>query len=143
MGLPLRIGRLEQGQSGGGESSETPPLAERLSPLRGRWAGAISTYQGDRPLEINVQEDGDIHVRMAGQLATLLNDVQYSDGELLGAFAGDVGTDDANRRPYHVALRLKLRGDLLNGSATAISLPGKRPGNALSYWIELRRDQAR
>ena len=52
---------------------------------------------------------------------------------------GDVGTADASRRPHILMLSLKLRGDVLNGSAAAISTPGPRPGNALSYWVEWKK----
>jgi hypothetical protein len=36
-------------------------------------------------------------------------------------------------------LTLKPRGAVLNGPVSAISLPGKRPGNALTSWVELQK----
>ncbi len=41
--------------------------------------------------------------------------------------------------PYWLALSLKLRGDVLNGAITVISRPGKRAGNALNHWVELKK----
>lgn len=67
------------------------------------------------------------------------NQSRLEDGNLTGVFAGDLSVADANRRPYQLHLDAKLRGDILNGSVAAISLPAPRAGNALSYWIELQR----
>lgn len=119
------------------ESSPVPfqPPAELL----GHWQGAIDTHQGDRPLDVWVKQTGDVHIQLRGQLKTLLNEPRWEEGQLVGMFAGDVGTDDANRRPYHLHVRWKLREDVLNGSTAAISLPGRRVGNALSYWTELKK----
>ena len=57
-----------------------------------------------------------------------------------GNLTGDIGTEDANRTRYTLALSLKLRGDVLNGALTAQSLPGRRVGNALTHWVELKRE---
>jgi hypothetical protein len=85
-------------------------------------------------------ESGDVHAQLGGQLRTLLNSVQWQDGYLSGRMMGDIGTEDANRRPYLLSLTLKLRGkDVLNGPASALSLPGPRPGNALTQWVELKK----
>src|SRR5262249_17012844 len=51
---------------------------------------------------------------------------------------GDVGTPDASRRPYHLHLELRRRGEALCGSAAVISLPTSR-GGAMEYWVDLRR----
>ncbi len=76
---------------------------------------------------------------MGDQLETLLNDVSFRNSYLSGRMIGDIGTEDANRRPYHSHLSLKLRGQTLNGAMTAISLPGQKIGNALSHWMEIRK----
>ncbi len=60
---------------------------------------------------------------------------------------GDIGTEDANRRPYRLHLDLKLRGRLLNGAIVPQTwseddyggAPERRVGNGLSYWTELRK----
>jgi hypothetical protein len=33
-----------------------------------------------------------------------------------------------------------LRGGVLNGAMTAQSMPGRRVGNALTHWVELKRE---
>ena len=72
-------------------------------------------------------------------MKTLLNDVTLSQGYLTGKMMGDIGTVDARRRPHSLLVKLKLRGEVLNGNLTALSLPGKRLANALSHWVDLRR----
>jgi hypothetical protein len=40
-------------------------------------------------------------------------------------------------------LEVKKRGDVLNGSLIAMSLPANRAGNALTHWIEVKRESSR
>lgn len=120
-------------------STADPPRPSAPPELVGFWQGDVETYEGRRRLELWVHPDGDVKVRFAGQLLTLLNQSQLKDGLLTGLFAGHLNTADANRRPHQLHVRLRLRGEVLNGALTAISLPGRKPGNALSHWAELRR----
>lgn len=119
----------------GGEPSPFRPGPELL----GAWQGAVYTYRGEVPFTLEFQEDGDIHARLGDQLETLVNDPRFENAALTGRMVGDVGTEDAGRLPYHLHLSLNLRGDLLNGAVSAISLPNLRSGNALSYWTELKK----
>ncbi|MGH2457246.1 MAG: serine hydrolase domain-containing protein [Chloroflexota bacterium] len=107
--------------------------------LFGTWTGAVSTHRGELPLRLDFQRDGDVHARLGDQLETLLNDVRFKAGWLTGRMQGDVGTSDAARRPYVLQADLKRRDTMLDGALIAISPPGTRFGNALSYWTELRR----
>ena len=137
--LPVYRQRLDASRhETGGEASVAafaPPPE-----LLGRWQGRIVTYEREIPVELTLQPDGDVHAQLAGQLRTLLNEAQWSDGYLRGVWAGDIGTADANRRPYRLHLELKLReGTVLNGSVGAISLDAPRVGNALSHWLELTK----
>ena len=116
---------------------KTSPTSQKML---GHWSGAVHTHEGKRPLDLWIKKSGDGHLQLDGQLKTLLNEARLVNGELRGKFAGDIRTSDANRRPYHLHLRLKLRGDRMNGSVAAISLPDARIGNALSHWVELKRD---
>lgn len=112
---------------------------DSLAPLYGTWRGRIHTYKADLPFSLRFLESGDVHAQISNQLKTLLNFVSFQGGELKGRMLGDVGTDDAGRRPYTLSLDLKLRGKVLNGSATAVSIAAPRVGSALSYWVELSR----
>jgi hypothetical protein len=107
--------------------------------LQGRWSGKLVTYKNEIPLTVRILESGDIHAQLGGQLTMLWNDVRWDDGWLSGRILGNIGTEDAGRRPYALSFSLKLRGDVLNGPASAISLPGRRAGNALTQWVELKK----
>jgi hypothetical protein len=41
---------------------------------------------------------------------------------------------------FYLRLEVKRRGDVLNGSVIALSLPGSRAGNALTHWIQVSRE---
>lgn len=120
------------------KKQEPAPIFKPIPELIGEWNGSVHTYKGEIPIIFWFKESGDVHVKMGDQLKTLLNDVDFSDGYLKGRMMGDIGTEDANRRKYHLHITLKLRGQVLNGSMTAISLPGQKMGNALSHWMEVK-----
>ena len=86
-----------------------------------------------------MQPDGDVHVQLGGQLRTLLNNSRLSDGRFTGVFAGSIGTSDADRRTHQLRLDANLRGETINGALASISLPARKSGNALSYFVELQR----
>ncbi len=124
-----------QGQRGAQQAAFTPDPS-----LVGSWKGNLYTYKTQVPVTLVFQPDGDIHAQLGMQPKVLVNRAEFKDGFLTGDFPGDIGTEDANRTRYIVALSLKLRGDTLNGGATARSLPvPNKPGNALTQWIELKK----
>jgi CubicO group peptidase (beta-lactamase class C family) len=117
------------------------PAAFKPGPeLVGAWRGQVQTHAATVPLTLEIKADGDVHARLGTQLETLLNRVAIADGYLVGSMMGDIGTDDASRTPHTLALTLKLRGGVLVGGMTAMSLPAKRVGNALTHWVELKKD---
>jgi hypothetical protein len=64
---------------------------------------------------------------------------EFKDGYLTGQMTGDIRTEDANRTRCILGVSLKLRRNVLNSGITALSVPAKRPGNALTYWAELKK----
>jgi hypothetical protein len=116
------------------EASFTPPTE-----LIGDWSGVVHTYQGELPLTLSFKETGDVHARLGEQMKTLVNDTKLEEDCLTGRMYGDIGTEDANRRPYHLHLDLKRRGDTLNGAVIAITHQPSRSGHALSHWVEVKR----
>ena len=121
-------------------SPPTPaPAFKPASELVGTWKGSVHTYQGDLAFTLDIKPDGAVHARLGTQSQTLVNRANVRDGYLTGVMPGDIGTEDASRRPHTLNLSLKLRGDVLNGAMTAVSLPGTRVGNALTHWVELKR----
>jgi CubicO group peptidase (beta-lactamase class C family) len=117
-------------------ASEFSPPAE----LIGTWSGQVHTHRAPVPFTLEIKKDGDVHARLGLQLQTLLNRVMLRDGYLTGTMMGDIGTEDASRTPHTLSLTLRLRGSVLVGGITAMSLPAKRVGNALTHWVELKKE---
>ena len=122
-----------------GSRKPVGPRFHAMPELTGVWKGEVATYEGALPVTFVIRESGEVYLRLGARPWTVLDQANYSDGVLKGIFTGDVGTVDANRRPYNLRLEVKKRGDVLNGSLIALSLPGNRTGNALTHWIQVRR----
>jgi CubicO group peptidase (beta-lactamase class C family) len=147
--LPLRIAReilgemLPDYRKKKYEESSKQPDSESRPPwgppeLVGYWRGDVETYEGKERIELWAQPDGDVKVRLAGQLMTLLNQSNLRNGLLTGVFAGQLSTDDSRRR-HQLQIRLRLRDEVMNGAVTVMTLPGRKYGNAMSHWAELKR----
>jgi CubicO group peptidase (beta-lactamase class C family) len=134
--LPGHVAKRAQQQT----PPQDPPQWSPPDHLLGTWSGHIHTYNGDLPLHLTFQPDGDVHVKLANQMTTLLNDPLFHDDTLTGRFNADIGTDDANKHPNYLRLNLKLRKNALNGPTHVISTPRNRSGNALSYWTQVERE---
>ena len=130
-----REGILEDAADGGAPLIEFTPMPD----LAGEWVGEVDTHLGPHRLALAVDDGGRVHVQLGDDLWTLLNNARFDGEYLRGGFRGDIGTEDANRTDYVLSVELRLRGDTLNGSVTAITLPNVRLGNALTHWAELRR----
>jgi CubicO group peptidase (beta-lactamase class C family) len=124
------------------QASPAPQQRAKFQPppeLLGAWTGKLVTYKTEIPLTLRILDSGDVNAQLGKQMKMLWNDITWRDGQLSGRMPGSVDTDDAGRRPYFLSFSLKLRGSVLNGAASAISLPGRRAGNALSQWVELTK----
>jgi CubicO group peptidase (beta-lactamase class C family) len=120
-----------------------PAGVSRFEPpgeLIGTWTGKVHTHHAPLDLTLEIKNDGDVHARLGTQLQTLLNRVTIRDGYLTGTMMGDIGTEDASRTPHTLSVTLRLRGSVLVGGITAMSLPAKRVGNALTHWVELKKE---
>ena len=113
----------------------TAPPAE----YAGTWKGLVHTYAGDEPVTLMIKE-GEGRLKIGQQLESWINELHLNErGYLTGRAASEIETDDARRYPEFVQLTLKLRGDSLNGGLTAMSKAAVRVGNALTYWVDLKR----
>jgi CubicO group peptidase (beta-lactamase class C family) len=110
---------------------EPPPLPD----LTGRWTGTLTTYEGEEPFVLDFRSTGDIHVRIAARMTSLLNHVGRSGDALTGWFYGLMNTSDF--LPHHLSLMVRLEGDELVGQVTAHS--GQPPRSASSF-VRLKRD---
>lgn len=114
----------------------TPPLA-------GRWSGKLVTWNGESPVILEFQRDGDVAVTLGNQLTTLVNKPAFAGGRFTGTFLSYIDTPDTARYDHVIDLDLTLRGDRLSGGAKAAAArSGKRQSrvrDALTSWIELDR----
>lgn len=126
----------------------TEPLPDDIrADLAGKWEGSVETYEESIPVTFDVSGDGEIKARLGSQLRALIDEVRWSGERMTGCMYGDLRTADARRRPGHLALDLRPRGDVIDGAITAMTdlvdgeggAPGRRAGNALSHWIRLER----
>lgn len=129
------------------------PVVQGFTPtpaLLGVWQGNVHTYEGEQPIRLQVLVSGDVHVRIGEpdqsgmsslQQSALLNQVAFRNDELSGSTLAQIEVSDTQRYRHTVSLRLKLRGDTLNGTASAISVYGKQGiwTYALPYWTELKK----
>lgn len=144
--LPAYAERRAQGTASGLETEPQQPFAPPRV-LLGEWQGAVSTCRNDIPVTLTFFRSGDVHAQLGEQLKTLVNEPQAQENAFKGVLMGDIGTEDANRRPYLLHLDLTRRGRVLNGALVAIThlerdqggAPGRRVGNALAHWIELKK----
>lgn len=135
--LPDFATRLKKGEQLANQEQPSAyiPTAEWV----GQWKGSVELYNGRLDLHMWFEESGDIYVQMQNQSKTYVSGARIQNGNIRGSFDGDIGTDDANRYPYHLHLKLKRRDDTLYGSITATSQGGRRVGNVLSHWVELKK----
>jgi CubicO group peptidase (beta-lactamase class C family)/acetyl esterase/lipase len=106
--------------------------------LRGNWTGSVHTHRLELAVTLWFHESGDVRAQLGDQLKTLVNDARFSDGQFTGKMTGDIGTPEANRRPYQLQWDVTLRDDRLGGVLYAV---GRHPSRGLSvpYWVELRK----
>ncbi|MFC1726461.1 serine hydrolase domain-containing protein [candidate division KSB1 bacterium] len=108
--------------------------------LIGQWEGKIVTYQGEVPVEINFQEDGDINIKLNKSLKTILNGINFELNWFTGQFEGTIPTDDARMYEHNIFLRMKLKDKKLSGYATAQTTT-KRLYWGLSSYISLTKEE--
>jgi hypothetical protein len=108
----------------------------------GEWEGSVRTYRGTFPLKLSVRGPQEVSIELNGRpgapipIDTPLGPLGFQNGWLSGLFSGSVPTEDAQRSPHVVFLRLKLQGDVLNGTVSAVAI---NKTFALPYWASLRR----
>lgn len=107
--------------------------------LLGEWEGILETHRAKVPFRLSIQQGGAVQATLGGKPPVSVSQPAISDGWFSGRFAGDVDTPDASRRPHSIRLLLRLRGRVMNGSASTQSLPNPRSSNALTSWVELKR----
>jgi CubicO group peptidase (beta-lactamase class C family) len=112
---------------------ELPPLPD----LTGRWIGTLTTYEGEEPFVLDFRSTGDVHVRIAERMTSLLNHAGRSGDALTGWFYGLMNTSDFLPHRHNLSLMVRLEGDELVGQVTAHSV---QPPRSASSFVRLKRD---
>lgn len=110
----------------------------------GRWAGAVHGYAGEVPVRLEIDAGGRVltTVGAAAQFEVSRVSVAPNGSLSLADVPGDIRAPDAARYPYRLDFSLTPREDRLTGAVSAVSRPlADRIGNAMSYWVELRRER--
>lgn len=113
--------------------------AQVQTQVPGEWRGMLSTPEKDVPLRLQFLPGGEVHAQLAEQLPALVADPHWDGGVFTGELFSRIGTPDTERYDYSIHLDLTLRGDVLNGAASATGVAGPRVRNSLAHWVELRK----
>jgi len=131
----------------GGKPDDFPTLTPDSPPkslglpgkLEGKWVGTVHTHQGDQDLILFCLQSGEVRVQIGKQPQASVREARLQDTTFSGKMDGDIGTDDARRRPYDLEWDVTLRGDVLNGTLYATAKSTTKRPLRLGYWLELRR----
>lgn len=117
--------------------------------LVGTWQGIVHADGAELPMRMKILPSGDIHVRIGEEprytrrstvrQEALLNEAKLEQGVLTGTTLAQIETPRTKRHPHTTTVRLKLRGEALNGAVTAESTYEGFWIYSLPYWTELRR----
>jgi CubicO group peptidase (beta-lactamase class C family) len=114
--------------------------------LTGIWKGAIKADGRDLPVTMAIGKAGKVSLEIDGQATSPipvknpLGYLNYKEGILRGPFLGTLKTVDTASAPHVVLLNMKLCGEKLNGSASAVAMDGRF---WLPFWIDLERTPGR
>jgi CubicO group peptidase (beta-lactamase class C family) len=123
----------------GGTANDAP--FQPPASLIGTWQGVVRTYEGEVPMKLVVQQDGDIHATIGDQPRALLNNTAFDarTGNLTGRLLASIPTEDARRHAHSVLLNVHLREGVISGQASAQTVGGTPYYFALTSYVELRR----
>lgn len=145
--LPDYLGNLEREKK-----DQSPPFDpyEAAPEFTGTWRGSIKTHEGDVPVYMVFQEDGDIHflkqldinrrwvLQNQRLFDRVLNNTGIKEDRIYGWVDAHMPTSDAQRLPHIMVVDVVRDGKKLSGSVSAISA-GDRMYFGLSYYIGLEK----
>lgn len=147
--LPDYARNLEK--EGGSRGSPFSPYIA-VPEFTGTWRGSIKTPEGDVPVFMVFQEDGDIHflkqldinrkwvLQNQGLFDRVLNNVGISENRIYGWVDARIPTEYADRLPHVLVVDVVRDGKKLHGSVAAVSA-ADRMYYGLSHYISLVKTQ--
>jgi hypothetical protein len=114
--------------------------------LAGTWRGVIKADGRDLPVVMAIEKTGQVRLEIDGQamspipVRNPLGSLIYKEGIFRGPFLGTLKTAETASTPHVVMLHMTLRGERLNGSASAVAMDGRF---WLPFWIDLEKRPGR
>jgi len=106
------------------------------------WTGYVEVLDQRLPIELNLTAEPT--ATLNGRSAPI-QDLAFANGQITGSFEGVILSEEVTRYPYRLHLQLTPTRTRLSGAIVAIThrdvyggAPGKRMGNALSFWADLK-----
>lgn len=124
-----------------------PSASDAFAPpdsLVGVWQGKVRVEAAELPAKLTVEKTGQVRLELAGQetaaltVPTPLGSLRFTGDVLIAQFMTGLKTADTARSPHILLLALKLRGEKLDGSVSAVAM---NQHFCFSHWIELSRQK--
>lgn len=139
--LPAYARNLKAAAPQGGSPPQAPPFRP-LPELVGAWEGTIKTHEGDVPVRLRVEQNGDIELSpldragMAAKKLSPLKTPTLNRGVFVVHFPQAFSLTDAPAADHRTVLGLSVRKDRLSGEASLIAAD---MSYSLPSYIELKR----
>jgi hypothetical protein len=117
-----------------GPGDSTTAAARFVPPegLIGRWTGTVRVEEKELPAALSFPRGADPTLEINGKttsslsVRTELGPMAYKDGIFGGLFWGTINSPDTTGRAHVVYVRVKLRGNRLAGTFSAVSTDARR-----------------
>jgi CubicO group peptidase (beta-lactamase class C family) len=120
----------------------TPPAPAPFHPtaaLAGEWHGQVRTWQDTIPITVQIAPDGDTHVQLGDELASVLDHPTFRNGRLVGDFWGRIPTPDVDRHLHTLQLDVLLVDGKLEGMVNAQTPDLPRVYYSLASYVEMTK----
>lgn len=136
-------------QTSSSRETGNPDTFSPPSALIGIWRGEIVTNEQNLPVEMKIEENGDVFLRytdnyspqeeaIAQQTGTY---VQFSNEVLHARFSLQIPTPFTARYDHEVSINVKLHGDVLSGYISAEAWGKTTPHFCVPFYIRLMKEE--
>jgi hypothetical protein len=119
-------------------SADRPSRSRFASEVQGVWRGTVATPKQALPVTLTFKDSSEVTAILGKEAETSVKEVKYPGRIFLGRIQGDIGVEDAARRPYDLDWDLTIADEKLCGVLYAIGRENAR-GLLLPFWAELKR----
>jgi hypothetical protein len=130
-----RIGSHLFPDAKGPRPSVKVPSSTSVQRFVGRWKGELVHFDGNIPVELNVEDKKTVRIRFGTASRQLVQDLELDRKTLSGQFKGKLRTQPSFHGTCDIRLRLTVEEDRMTGVGIAMA-----DGYfALSHWMALKR----